>query len=520
MRFDCHLQNGRVWTGDPGHPEAESVTILDGRVARFDAAAPPGVAVFDAGGGWVGPGLIDAHLHLCLGGEMLDRLDLSGVTSRADFEQAIEARHRELPPGRWLIASGWDEQRFGGTSPDKSWLRGARDRPVVAYRMDLHAGVVNAAVLAICGSDRLAEIEQHPGGRVERAADGRATGLLVEAALWEMVNPLVPKLDLAEQRAAARRAVAHAGANGLTTVGSMEYAASVIDVLDPLRDELTLRVRVTLLDRSGLPDFTRLHAVPSDDVLAVIGFKAFVDGTLGSRSARLLEPYSDAPSERGLFVEGAETERLDAWAAAVVAGGAQPALHAIGDGAVRRALDVLESAGDCADARIEHAQSVNAQDASRFAGRIVSMQPLHRPGDALVAQARLGSDRLDGFFPFEALAAAGATLAFGSDWPVVSLDPLAGMRAAITAEDARGAPFHPEQAVTPEVALRAYTSGAARALRMQDAGVLKPGALGDLTILDRDPLTANWVDAPPRVRATIVGGRVVHGNDAVGSAGA
>lgn len=505
MTGDLFIDGDSIWTGDPAAPRTGAVEVRRGRVAAIGGRRPSGVpAVRCPAGACLVPGLIDAHLHLVLGGEQLAQLDLSGATSRAAFEAAVAQRSAALPEGRWLLAHGWCEDRWGGELPDSSWLAAAGDRPVVAYRMDIHAALVNERVLALVPT-----ADDPPGGRIVRDAAGRPTGLMAEAAAWDLVNPVVPSPGVAERRQGLLSAQHHLHQYGLTSVGAMEYAAIVRDVIEPLRDDLTLRVMITMLDRRWPLDLSWATGFRNDDRLAVIGCKAFLDGTLGSRTAAMLSPYADDPGNSGLFVELAASGDLDAWAAAVAAAGLSPAMHAIGDAASRLAIDVIASLPPGTHARLEHGQHLHADDVARTAGMFVSMQPLHMVDDAPSMRGRLGAERLPGAFAIRQLAAADAVLAFGSDWPVVTACPIEGMRAAVTRLDRDGAPFQPASAISPEAALVAYTRGAAEALRLPDAGVIRPGAHGDFTLLDRDPLTADWIAAPPRAIATIVAGEVV-----------
>jgi predicted amidohydrolase YtcJ len=506
------IENARIWTGDSDRPWATTLRSEGGRITAIDGERDKSTEVIDARGCVVVPGLIDAHMHLLMGGESLADLDLSCVTSRAEFERAIAARSRALPPEAWLVARGWQSENFTTRQlPDKSWLTAAGDRPVVCHRMDLHAALVNDAVLALCrrhhdlGSDP-------PGGRIVRdARTGEPTGLMVEAAAWTMVNPLIPGPTIDQRQNALRLAMRHANSFGLTTVGSMEYRRQVEEVFMPLRDGLTVRCCVTLLDRDWPMDFTFGTTFPSHDRLAVIGYKAFADGTLGSRTARMLQAYSDDAGNRGLLVELAERGVLREWAEAVASRGLSPSIHAIGDEAARLALDAIEHLDPAVRPRLEHVQQLAASDIARFrGGRIASMQPLHKADDGRYVERRVGRERLNGTFAFRSLLDAGATLAFGSDWPVVSCDPVAGMRAAITGVTRDGAILLPEQNLTVEQALAAYTRGAAYGLRLDHAGVLRPGALGDMVIFDRDPFEAEWVADPPRVVTTIVGGIVMY----------
>jgi predicted amidohydrolase YtcJ len=457
------------------------------------------------------PGLIDAHLHLSLGAESMLEVDLSACRDRAAFEQAIAAGHAALPPGAWLVARGWNEDAFPArVPPDRSWLAAAGSRPAIAWRMDSHACVANDAVLA-----RLDLAADPPGGRIGRDANGRPDGLLQEAAAWTLVQPLVPPLEATRRLRAVADATRFLASLGLTAVGSMEYRRMLEEGLVPQRDSLAVRVRATLLDR----DFHRraewrghlafARSFPNDDRLAIIGMKAFLDGTLGSRTARMLADYADDSGNRGLLVEMAERGELPDWIREVRAAGLSPAMHAIGDEAARLALEAAEASDGAGDApvRLEHAQTVERGDLARFRGRIASMQPLHKAYDARTAPARLGVARLDRFFRFRSLRDSGATLAFGSDWPIVSPCPIRSMHAAITGLDVDGNPCRTEESLAPAEALEAHTRGAARCLGARDLGDLEPGFRADLTILDRDPVACDWSREPPRVLATVMDGR-------------
>jgi hypothetical protein len=439
-----------------------------------------------------------------LGGDGMTQLDLSGVRSRAQFEQAITKEANALAPGRWLRAHGWNEEQFSSDGmPTRDWLEGAGDRPVVAYRVDYHACVVNDSVL-----DKVVLEDCPPGGRVDRDGNGRPTGLMVEGAAWHLVNPVVPESSIEQRQLAMRTADRYFAANGLVAVGSMEYANELTEALAPVRHELGVRVLVTLLDREWPLDCSVANSFENDSMLSVIGFKAFLDGTLGSRSAAMLSPYPDDPKGGdGMLIELAEQGVLDEWIRFVEASGYSPSMHAIGDRALRLALDVADTLPDAARARVrfEHAQTIHPDDLSRMEGRFASMQPLHRTLDAPVAEARLGPERLGHFYPLKSLEQAGARLAFGSDWPIVDCDPFKGIRAAVT-----GCGIGPSEVVGIDTALAGYTTQARACLGL-NGGTISPGAPADLVLLDKDPRELDWSsDEAPTVLATIVGGRIVH----------
>ncbi len=417
--------------------------------------------------------------------------------------------------GGWLIAHGWSEANWGGEMPDFSWLEAAGDRPVVCYRTDLHAVLVNEVVLKRCDFSSLSS-DDRDRLIVRHSETGEITGLLLEAAAWEVVNPLIPSPSPAEKRQHLTVAMKYLNQFGVTTVGAMEYRKDVEEAFVPQRNDFTVRLATTLLDRKypleeELLNFAR--GFPNDDFLCIIGFKAFLDGTLGSRTARLLEDYADDPGNCGVWVELAASGNLEKWAKQVAEAGLSPSMHAIGDGAVRLALDIAEGLDPGCVLRMEHAQQVHGDDLGRFRDfrGVTSMQPMHRAEDGDFAAARLGEDRVHrGFFPFRGLMNHGATLAFGSDWPVVSPDPMLGMQAAITGRTSEGAFINAHENITPREALVAYTMHAARGLGIDRAGQLRPGYFGDLVVYDRDPLTADWKNQPPQVIMTVVGGQVVY----------
>jgi predicted amidohydrolase YtcJ len=495
-------------------------------VVNAGDADPDGVEILDARGGTILPGFVDAHVHLVLAGTTMAQADLSRCPSRAAFERRMADHATITSPDAWILGHGWLETDWqdadGGTLPDASWLAACGDRPVVCFKHDHHAVLVNDVVLAMLG-ERLRS--DPPGGTIVRDAGGRPTGLLLEAAAWQLVNPIIPKPSVELRRRTTIDATRHLASLGITAVGSMEYAEDVVDVLDAIRADLHVAVAVTMLDRELPIDgpLTRLESLDRDDAVRLVGCKAFLDGTLGSRTAAMLADYTDRPGERGMLVELAERGELFDWISFVVRRGWSPSMHAIGDAAARLALDACDHAEQVArDAglatprlRIEHCQTIDPADIARFApsNRYASMQPTHMLDDGTTVEQSLGAERFDAFFPFRAIHGAGGTLSFGSDWPIETPDPIEGMRVAVTGVDRAGrvVPGR-DRTVDIDAAISAYTTNARTALGLPEVEVAE-GFPADLVILDRDPRTANWRDPAvmPKVQATIRGGRPTHG---------
>lgn len=459
--------------------------------------------------GWACPGFFDSHLHLLLGGLSLAQVDLAPTRSREEFESAIACGAAARADAPWLLARGWNDATLGTDGePDASWLRRAGSRPCVAWRIDQHACVVNDSVIDWLGT----ALDPYPDALCPRR-DGRPIGILREGAAWECLIPRMPQPTTLELCAALTLAQDALLARGITSVGSMEYAAWVDAALAPMQHALAPRMHVTLLDRDWPVDVDAVASrrASQGDRLRFVGCKSFADGTLGSRTAWMHAPYADDPSGgSGAACELTKSGQLADWMKQVVAAGLSPSVHAIGDAALTAVLDAAEAA--CIPdrtLRIEHAQTVAPADLPRLGRHIISMQPLHKWDDARVAAARLGRARIDRFFPFRRIADCSPLLAFGSDWPIAAPDPIAAMRTAITGIVADNTRFQPHECVTPLEALRATTIDAARSLRTDaDLGHLTPGARADITILDRDPLQCDWLHHPPRVIATVVAGEL------------
>ena len=279
----------------------------------------------------------------------------------------------------------------------------------------------------------------------------------------------------------------------------MESPADVRDVLMPMRASLDLRLRIMLLDAGD--ESNNWTQFDEDEWLRVIGCKAFIDGTLGSRTARMFEDWSDRPGDRGMFIDRGADGTLDGWAAAVAGSGLVPSMHAIGDEAVHRALNALDG---LEDGRIEHAQLIGREDFERLKGRFLCVQPLHRAVDMIGAEEALG-DRVQRLHAYRTMLRCGGRLSFGSDWPVAEADPVAGVAEAVNG-------LREEEALSAADAWMATTGEAAASLQEPRGGRLDVGCFGDVTVFDRNPLDCDWRTGRPIVIMTIVGGEIVYRN--------
>jgi predicted amidohydrolase YtcJ len=498
--MDLTVINANLWDGDGDTPQPRDLHVRGGRVHAAEAIH---AKELDVGGRVVTPGFVDAHIHLLLAGESLMHLDLSEIKSRDSFEAAIEGAHESLPEGRWLIATGWNHTQWGGQClPDRTWLRAAGDRPVVCWRCDWHSVVVNDAVLRLLDLDSPAAVQEH----IVRDGCGDVSGVMVESAAWELVNPVIPPLPAAARDEALSRAIDVMLHHGVTGARSMEYRKDIELHFLPISHSVVPRLSLVQLDRTLPLDTAWRHEAAWTDRMFLSGCKAFFDGTLGSRTARLRKPYSDDPTSHGVWLELALSNQDEAWCKAVVDSGLAPVIHAIGDAAVGRALYVLRDVPDELRPTVEHAEVVAAEDLAVMSGMRMSVQPTHRAEDAAMAPARLG-ERARCVLPLRDMQEAGARLSFGTDWPIVPIDPLATLRAAILGTDANGQPFFDDQRLTPVEAIRASTTDAAEACGFE-AG-LRRGHAANFLVWSGDPFTDI---STASVQATYIDGKLVSGH--------
>jgi predicted amidohydrolase YtcJ len=535
LEADLVIVNANVRTLDPKRPTAEAVAVHANRItavgtsAEVRALAGPKTRVVDARGALVLPGFNDAHVHFISGGFQLSSVDLRDAATPQEFAERLRRFSEKLPPGRWITGGDWDHERWPNVNgaaplPTKELIDAfTPDRAVFVNRLDYHMALANSYTLKLAGVTR--ETPDPPGGQIVRdPKTGEPTGVLKDAAM-SFVWKVAPPASFEEKLEAVRAATAHAAEHGVTSVQDMS-AGDDVGIYQALLERGELKTRVYAV--SPLSDWERLKRVGvrrafGGDMLRIGGLKGFSDGSLGSTTALFFEPYLDAPGSSGLpsdemFPEGAMLKRVEGADAA----GLQVMIHANGDKANDAVLNFYEQVEKTNGARdrrfrIEHAQHLRAQDIARFGrGRVVaSVQPYHCIDDGRWAEKRIGRERAKGTYAFRSLLDAGAVLAFGSDWSVAPLDPLMGIYAAATRRTLDGknpAGWVPEQKITVEEAVRAYTVGSAYAEFAEAVkGTITPGKLADLVLLDRDIFRIDPAEIEKvRVRMTVMDGKVVY----------
>jgi predicted amidohydrolase YtcJ len=519
---------GKVWTGDSARPWAQAVAVRGDRIVLVgdsNAVAPlvgSATKVISSPKGMVTPGFMDGHLHFIDGGFQLASVDLRPANSPAEFVARLKAYALEKKPGEWIVGGDWDHERWPGSPlPTRAWIDSVTPgNPVFLSRLDGHMALANSAALRAAHLDR--GTRDIPGGVIVRdPATGEPTGVLKDEAMGAVYR-VIPAPTDAQRDAALRRALAHAASKGVTGFANMS-----VDPAD-LHTYLRAKRAGTLTARAALYfPLSTWHAVADtiaklgrgDNWVWIGGVKGFVDGSLGSRTALFFDPYDDDSTTRGLMVTPEDS--LRAWIGAADSVGLQIAVHAIGERANALILAIYDSISAAHPPRdhrfrVEHAQHLRRADISRLArsGVVASMQPYHVIDDGRWAERRIGPSRIKTTYAFRSLLDQGGHLAFGSDWTVAPMDPILGVYAAVTRRTLDGKHpegWVPEQKITVEEALRAYTAGNAYGIFAERSrGKLAPGYLADLVVLDQD-LTTIPASAIERaaVVATVVGGRIV-----------
>jgi predicted amidohydrolase YtcJ len=548
---DTIYLNGNIYTGvraDLPKPTLEiarvqAIAVKGDRIlsigtdAQIKGVKGKGTQVVDLAGRFVMPGFNDAHMHLAAGGLEKTRVNLIGVKSLDEMKARIAAAVKNLEPGEWIAGRGWDQTLWASQKlPSRYDLdEVTAGHPAFLSRVDGHAAVVNSAALKARGVT--SQTPDPPGGSYSRDANGEPTGIIREA-VWDQFYAGLPKASLAQRRRGIELALAEAKEWGLTSaqdsVTAEDDPTEWDDFLlyEDLEREGKLTVRVTrwlsFHEKVETLEKHRAHH-PQDDPMLHTGMlgEAYLDGSLGSRSAALLAPYADDPKNTGILRTDPGT--LTDMTVERTLAGFQIGFHAIGDRAAQIALDAIaqaelrykfrnpnaHKANPDLRFRIEHDQVIDVSQVRRFAelGVIASVQPSHLLTDMHWAEARLGPARAKMSYPWRSFASQGVHLAFGTDFAVEPMNPFRGLYAAVTrkSEDGKQS-YYPEQALTIDEAIAAYTSGSAYAeFAEKDKGTLAPGMLADFVVLDRD-----ITKVPPeqilqtKVLQTYVGGKNVY----------
>ncbi|MFQ5889144.1 MAG: amidohydrolase [Gemmatimonadota bacterium] len=540
-RADLVLRGGPVFLADSAGTVARAIALRDntvlaaGSLSEIEATIGPGTRVVELNGRLVTPGMNDAHSHIGSGGLSLLNLRLQGTSSLAEIEARVAEAVSAAAPGEWIEGRGWDHTRLapeelgpGGWPTKEALDRAAPDNPVYLRRVDGHTAWVNSAALRLAGIGP--DTPDPPGGEIILdPATGAPTGILKETA-EELVARVIPEPSDATVRRAIRAVLDLARRTGVTSVQTSATRREIRMYRELLgKGELTARVYAWLpLTAENIAAYRRdgITAGFGDAWLRVGMLKGYSDGTLGSRTAWMLEPYTDDPSTRGIVtvplseLEGLIREADEA--------GLQVTVHAIGDAANRAVLDAFASlvaagAERTRRHRIEHAQILDRADIPRFArlGVIASMQPTHATSDMRWAETLIGRERAEeGAYAWRSLLDAGAAIAFGTDFAVEPLAPIEGIYSAVTRQSREepGTPaggWIPAQRLSVAEAIRLYTAGSAYAeFEEERKGTLEPGMLADLVVWDRDLMSVSpeeLLEASPDL--TIVDGQLVYETD-------
>jgi predicted amidohydrolase YtcJ len=541
---DLILIHARVYTVNAAHAWAQALAIRDGKLLvvgtdrQIEQYRRPNTTVIDAKNRLVLPGFTDCHVHFLDGSFALQQIDLEGAKDLAEIERRVKTYAEAHPQDAWLLGRGWSYPLFPPTGlPNKKDLDAIiADRPVYLEGFDGHTWWANSKALESAHIAK--DTPDPPGGAIVRdPKTGEPTGAIKEDAADAIVRRAIPDPGREAKLKALRAGLKHANELGITRVHVMggvnpgEGDLRDADLLEELRKNGELTVRFYLAYRVEPPRVTdeqiaeieRARERYHDDWIAAGGVKFFLDGVIETHTAAMLQPYSDDPSLSGQLLW--DPERYKNFVTELDRRGIQVFTHAIGDRAIQTALDAYENAArvnKTKDAwhRIEHIENVAASDISRFGGLrvIASMQPLHAypDEDTLAVWARnVGPERAQRGWAWHSIQAAGGMLAFGSDWPIVTLSPWPGLENAVTRQTTAGGPeggWIPWERLSIEDAIKGYTINAAYAgHREKSEGSLEPGKIADLIVVSQDLFKVD----PARIRdtevlLTMVGGKVVY----------
>ncbi|MBC7901193.1 MAG: amidohydrolase [Saprospiraceae bacterium] len=524
---DLVITNANVRTMVSGHPAARSIAILSNKIIAVGSDADtkpligPKTKIIDAKGKLVIPGFNDAHVHFLEVGLQLSSVDLRDAKTPAEFVERIKNFAAKLPKGRWILGGKWDHENWTPNAlPTAAMIDAVTpNNPVFIDRLDGHMALANSLAMNLAKVDKATKDVE--GGEIVRDASGNPTGVLKDAAM-NYIGRVIPDSSFEQKLEAAQAATDYAASLGVTSVQDMS-AGTDVGVYQELLRRGTLKTRV--YGCSPLSDYTRwkntgIHHAFGDAMLRVGCLKGYSDGSLGSTTAWFFEPYRDAPNTSGLASD--EIPKMPEIVAAADKAGLQIMIHAIGDRANATVLDNFDKAAQVNGTsdrrfRIEHAQHLRIEDLKRFGPMkvIASMQPFHIIDDGRWAWKRIDEKRLKGTYAFRTLLDSGAVLAFGSDSPVAPLNPLFGVYAAVTRrtlDDKNPRGWIPEQKISVEETVRAFTSGSAYAeFQEKVKGTIEVGKLADFVILSDDIFNIDPVKIRDvKVLTTVIDGRIVY----------
>jgi predicted amidohydrolase YtcJ len=558
--FDVIYYNGNILTGkglESAKTTPERVTalgVVDGKIRYMGTDAQvfaycEAARKVDLHGAFVMPGFNDAHTHIAYAGQQHLTVDLDNVPSLADMQKKIKAYAATLPEKAWITGGGWDHTKWAITKlPTRQDLDAVTgNHPTYLQRTDGHIAVVNTAALTAAGIT--GKTVAPKGSQIDLDASGQPTGIIREDAARALIEQVIPKPDAAMRRKALELSINDALSHGVTSLQDFSDWDDFL-VMEEMEREGKLPIRIsewlTFNDPIDVLKEHRAHHDLNDPLLHTGMLKGFMDGSLGSRTAAMMAPYSDDPTNSG--IPRYDQDKLNAMAIERADVGFQIGFHAIGDKANTMALDAFTAVNQAEDRRhsletaacyaahpeahhiadgcgtlprlpfsqarrfrIEHAQVLISADFDRFRhlGIVASMQPSHLLTDMAWAPARLGPERVKYAYAWKSFLNHGVTLAFGTDYPVESISPFRGLYSAVTRMNEAGTQtFEPQEKLTLNEALYAYTQASAFAENKEKTkGILAPGYLADFTVLDRDITTATPQELlHTKVLRTVVGG--------------
>ena len=528
LSADLIVTNANIHTMDAKRTIARSIAVLNGKIVSVGSDVDtkpligPNTRVIDAGGKLVLPGFNDAHVHFLETGSQLSSVDLRSAKSPQEFVQRIKDFAAKQPKGRWIQGGQWDHENWTPNNlPTAAMIDAVTpDNPVFINRLDGHMALANSLAMKMAGVNK--DTKDVAGGLIVRDANGNPAGVFKDAAMG-YIEKVIPDASFEQELEYAQAASEHAASLGVTSVQDMSAGTSV-GVYQELARQGKLKTRI--YGCSPLSDYKRwantgVHYAFGSAMVRVGCLKGYADGSLGSTTAWFFEPYLDAPTTSGLPRAEVTTTMKQNIVEADKAG-LQVHIHAIGDRANATVLDYYENVDKVNGPRdrryrIEHAQHLRQEDIPRFGKLhvVASMQPMHIIDDGRWAWKRLDEKRLKGTYAFRSLLDSGAVLAFGSDSPVASMNAVWGIYAAVTRrtlDDKNPNGWIPEQKITVDEAVRAFTWGSAYA-EFQDSvkGTLEVGKLADLVILSDDIYTIDPVKiASVKVLTTVMDGKVVY----------